>query len=597
MSIAPLVKVTLYGPSAEKEAMLDGLQRLGCMHLNDLGSGAAGDRDVATPAADARGAIQYLEDSPVRRRGQRHWARIDFQTVVRDTLDVRDRSRALAEEGTQLHKWITDREPWGDFEMPEWAHEGALRLWFYPIPHYRMGEIQGSDLPWRVVAQDHRFSYVVVVATDQPAGLPVAPAVLDPRSLSTLRARLDQVERELEELDYRRIGLTLYIDMLRHALDAADDRASREQAGRRAFEQDRVFAVQGWAGRERSSELRQFASERRLALTIEIPGPGDRPPTLLRNPSVLRGGESMMMFYKTPGYSMWDPSKAVFFAFAVFFGMIFSDAGYGLVLGVLLLATWKRLGPSESGSGLRGVLSALVISSVVYGILVGSYFGWVPPAGSLLGALHVLDVENQGLMMLISVSIGITHLTCANLVSAWRRRRSLSALSGVGWASILLGGFCAGLGTGYPGLARLSGLGWGGLGLGGFLILLFSSEHAFSLAPKALLERLLEGLMGFTELSKAFGDVLSYLRLFALGLASIKLAEVFNSLAASSFASRGVGVVLGLLLLLVGHSINFSMGILSGVVHGLRLNLIEFFNWSLPEEGEQFRTFAKKVKE
>jgi V/A-type H+-transporting ATPase subunit I len=78
-------------------------------------------------------------------------------------------------------------------------------------------------------------------------------------------------------------------------------------------------------------------------------------------------------------------------------------------------------------------------------------------------------------------------------------------------------------------------------------------------------------------------------------LASIKLAEAFNDLAATSFAFRGVGVLLGLLTLLVGHSINFAMGIMSGVVHGLRLNLIEFFNWSLPEEGEVFRAFDKKT--
>jgi len=89
--------------------------------------------------------------------------------------------------------------------------------------------------------------------------------------------------------------------------------------------------------------------------------------------------------------------------------------------------------------------------------------------------------------------------------------------------------------------------------------------------------------------------VLSYLRLFALGLAAVKLAEAFNSLAASSFALRGVGVLLGILVLLVGHVINLAMGIMGGVVHGLRLNVIEFFNWSLPEEGEPYRAFSKKA--
>jgi V/A-type H+-transporting ATPase subunit I len=134
-----------------------------------------------------------------------------------------------------------------------------------------------------------------------------------------------------------------------------------------------------------------------------------------------------------------------------------------------------------------------------------------------------------------------------------------------------------------------------GLAIGGVLVLLFSSERQFSLTLTHLFGRLLDGLKGITGVSKAFGDVLSYLRLFALGLASIKLAEAFNDLAATSFASRGIGLLLGLLVLLIGHSINFAMGIMSGVVHGLRLNLIEFFNWSLPEEGERFLAFEKKT--
>ncbi|MGD1074511.1 MAG: V-type ATP synthase subunit I [Thermodesulfovibrionales bacterium] len=596
MSIVPLVKATLYGPSVEKNTVLDGLQKLGCMHLTDLSLGSTEEREAPGSSTYAREALQFLQDSPVRRRGLRSGRNVDLQMVVRDTIEVRDRSKMLADEFAQLHRWIADLEPWGDFELPEWAHQGDLRLWFYVVPNHKISVIQAIDLPWRVVARDGRFSYVVIVAADPPSGMPVAPVTLQPRSLSTLRSRLDEVEREMEELDYRRIGLTLYIRMLRQYLDEADDCAARQQAERKTLEREQVFAVQGWAPRERVEAMKSFASDRRLAITIEAPGPKDTPPTLLQNPSALRGGESMTMFYKTPGYSMWDPSKPVFFAFALFFGMIFSDAGYGLLLGILLLAIWKRLGRSENGGAMRGVLSALVISSVAYGVLVGSYFGWTPPEGSHLGTLRLLDVNDRGLLMLISISIGIVHLTCANLVSAWGRRKSLAALSSIGWAAIVLGGFSVGLSKNYPGLAKLSDPGWGGIGLGGILILLFSSEHPFNLAPKALLSRLLHGLKGFTEISKAFGDVLSYLRLFALGLASIKLGESFNSLASGSMASRGVGLLLGLVILIVGHTINFSMGIMSGVVHGLRLNLIEFFNWSLPEEGERFKTFARKAR-
>jgi V/A-type H+-transporting ATPase subunit I len=596
MSIVPLVKVTLYGPAAEKGAVLDGLQSLGCLHLNDLrpsvGEGVAG--EPAFP--DAHQALQYLRDSPVRRHAPRQREPVDIEAVVQEVIDTRDHARLLDEERAQLHTWIADLEPWGDFQLPEWATEGALRFWFYIVPLHQMRRLETVTLPWRVVARDHRFAYVVAIAADQPAHMPVAPVALEPRSLSALRRRLEQVERELEELDYRRIGLTLYIEALTAALAEADDRVARQRAAQRTLEQDQLFAVQGWAPQTRAVELRQFADKHRLALTIEPPGPQDKPPTLLDNPAALRGGEGLVTFYMTPEYRMWDPSIAVLFAFAVFFAMIFADAGYGLLLGLILLAMWTRLGRTAGGRGLRGVMLTLVIFSTVYGVLVGTYFGVTPAAGSWLGSLHILHAEDQRLMMWIAIAVGALHLAYANLVTAWRRGRTPTALGAVGWAAIILGGFCLGLGKSHATLAHLTSVGGGSLAVGGLLVLLFSSERPFSLAPKALLGRLVDGVKGALELPKAFGDVLSYLRLFALGLASVKLAEAFNELAAASFATRGVGVLLGLLVLVAGHTINFSMGIMGGVVHGLRLNLIEFFNWSLPEEGQRFEALAKKAE-
>jgi V/A-type H+/Na+-transporting ATPase subunit I len=95
--------------------------------------------------------------------------------------------------------------------------------------------------------------------------------------------------------------------------------------------------------------------------------------------------------------------------------------------------------------------------------------------------------------------------------------------------------------------------------------------------------------------TKLFGDVLSYMRLFALGLASASLAATFNGLATKIAGGMpGVGVLLAILVLLFGHAINIALGILSGVVHGLRLNYIEFFGWALSEEGYPFKAFARR---
>jgi V/A-type H+-transporting ATPase subunit I len=132
------------------------------------------------------------------------------------------------------------------------------------------------------------------------------------------------------------------------------------------------------------------------------------------------------------------------------------------------------------------------------------------------------------------------------------------------------------------------------VGLG--MVFCFSSDRPlFSSKSKDWLWRPLEGLMGLTNISKAFGDSLSYLRLFALGLASAQLAVTFNGLAAGAMEISGVGILLGSLIFLVGHALNLALGVVGGVVHGLRLNCIEFFSWSLTDEGYPFRAFCKKA--
>jgi V/A-type H+-transporting ATPase subunit I len=108
----------------------------------------------------------------------------------------------------------------------------------------------------------------------------------------------------------------------------------------------------------------------------------------------------------------------------------------------------------------------------------------------------------------------------------------------------------------------------------------------------------LRGLQGLTRISSAFGDSLSYLRLFALGLASASLASTFNDLAGQVKAALpAFGIFFAILIVLLGHGLNFVLALTSGLIHGLRLNFIEFFKWSISEEGHPFKAFARKESE
>jgi V/A-type H+-transporting ATPase subunit I len=200
-------------------------------------------------------------------------------------------------------------------------------------------------------------------------------------------------------------------------------------------------------------------------------------------------------------------------------------------------------------------------------------------------------------MMRLSVSIGVIHIALANGIMAWQYRGRNRAWVSLGWIAVVSGGLLIWLGMGNR--ADLAyRLGELALGAGLLTVFLFGSERPVKSAMD-LLWRVLGGLSSLTNVTKIFGDVLSYLRLFALGLASASLALTFNDLARQvAEAHPGMGLLFSLLILLVGHLLNILLSLMSGVVHGLRLNFIEFYNWGLSEEGYPFRAFAKRgVKE
>ena len=163
----------------------------------------------------------------------------------------------------------------------------------------------------------------------------------------------------------------------------------------------------------------------------------------------------------------------------------------------------------------------------------------------------------------------------------------------VAWVLIFLGAATVwqAVTRGQP-VAWLMPYGIGAMVIGLVGVVLFSStEGPFG-------KRLLKGLSGLTGISNAFGDALSYLRLFALGLDSASLASTFNSMAAQvKSALPGIGILFALIIALFGHTLNFVLALASGFIHGLRLNFIEFFRWSISEEGYPFEAFERKEKE
>jgi len=591
VTIVALEKVTFCGHVDDRRQILADLQALGCLHLIPINP-EKDSRRHSQASSRAREALRFLKSCPNRRRQVTRADQFDAFDVETRTLAIKDRVAELEQERDFLLGRIENLSPWGAFDFPAPEDLNALRLWFYIVPHKDMVKVRESGLVWEKVFADNRFSYVVVISTNEPEGMPVLRVRTGDRTLYQLEDRLEEVELALEDLFAERAGLTRWCTLFVRNIERLEDQAAVVDAVGKTYAEDSVFALQAWAPKDRISQLKRYAREHQLVFEAAAPQPHEIPPTLMQNPRAVAGGQDLVSFYTTPQYWLWDPSTIVFFSFAVFFAMIFADAGYSGVLGLVILGFWKKMGRSETGRRLRVLLMTMVGAGIFYGVMVGSYFGVSPEQGSVPARLKIIDMMDFDLMMQLSILLGVFHLALANGVSAWNFRWSMKALKPLAWLVVIVGGTLIWQGATHE--TTLSTLKIPGvilLGLGLMGVLLFSSTEG------PLWKRLLKGFTGLTGISSAFSDALSYLRLFALGLASASLAGTFNAMAGQvKDTLPGIGIFFALLIVLLGHTLNFVLAVAGGFIHGLRLNFIEFFRWSITEEGYPFRVFDRKEK-
>jgi V/A-type H+/Na+-transporting ATPase subunit I len=593
VSIVAMQRVSLCGLLREKSEALAGLQALGVMHLVPLRAPEPLAPEDPEKRRRAELAFRHVMDSPRQLRPYRFGTEFDAERVIEEVMANRRKLRALSDRRDALAAQIGVLAHWGDFTLPPPEDLGGQRVWLYPLPVKDRHLLDKLDLPWAIVGRHPTVLHVAVICPEQPAPerLPVAPLSAGEVSLGRLRDEFHDTEIALEQAEMERASLTHWRLLLGADLAAMQDRDELRTVAEQTRDEEAIFAVQGWAPVDAVPAIEAFATGRGLAVLAEAPRRDETPPTLLRHDSdrAASGGD-LTNFYASPGYRSWDPSMVVFGSFAIFFAMIVADAGYAVLFALGTAFFWRRMGASASGRRARTLLTVLCATSFAYGVAAGSYFGFAPPPGTLLGALHVIDVADFEKMMRVSVLIGVLHIGLALGMVAWLNRGTGKAISSVGWLVVMAAGLALWLGG-----EDARSLGFGLLGAGFVAVFAGSATMREVSSAKDWLLRFTDGLMGLTGLTKLFGDLLSYLRLFALGLASASLAGTFNQLAADIHAaSPGLGLLFAGIVLLFGHSINILIGIMSGVVHGLRLNYIEFFGWGLTEEGYPFRAFAKR---
>jgi len=584
MAIVKLKKITLYALSKNLKVFLDSLQDLGVMHVISL-TNNTGQIKVPESERTAKEALQFLLSAPYKRTQVHTKKMFDPQHVKTETLKLKNSLQKRIEEREALKKRIKDIKPWGNFSYNTRESSDPYKLWFYQIPHRKLSTFEEYDLIWQNCGKDHRFYYIVVIAEQKPE-LPFKRTHVGEKSLFFLQDQLEGIENEIEQIQAKRVALTRWLDLYIKEMHRLENLEHYEQVHNETYVDDTVMVIQGWIPEKNLKELQTFAYKNNAAFLVEDPQENETPPTLLKNKNLFSAGENLLTFYMVPNYFEHDTSVIIFFSFIFFFGMILGDAGYGILLGIATLIFHKKMQQSKTGKRFAPLLLFLSLATTFWGMMVGSYFGTTPPENSWLSALQFFDINDYDTMMQISIFIGALHIVIANILKAIdlsREKNKLGVLAPLGWIISIMGGLL------YYIQVDMQTVSTTFIFSGMILVLLFSA------IDKPWTKRIFSGTAALMQITTLFGDILSYLRLFALGLATASMGMAFNQLAMQvSDTFPGIGVLFALMILLIGHLLNFTLGIVSGIVHGLRLNLIEFLKYDSQKEGYAFDTFKKK---
>jgi V/A-type H+-transporting ATPase subunit I len=581
--IVPMCKTYITARSSDRRRLVDAIAGLGVVHLAPVDpSQAVPDEETVGRIQTLRRALQVLDaekgDSPHLSEAPhgpfRQTGTVPFfphaDEAAQEVLDI-VRRRASQEHGlTELYHQLRRLEMWGDFELREIERLAAagVDVQFYSVPAGQVPAIRAECV--ELVGQlPGRKLLVALVARGKAPELPAEAArlTLPPRDAQSIRAEAAEIDGLIKS-DRSRLGeLAGLAGRMRAELERLEQQSAETVALRGATANDHLFAIQGWIPEEKASLLADDLAETGIPAAVRVmkAAGNEEPPTWIRSPVWTRPIEGLFSIMGTvAGYREFDVSVPFLIALPIFTAILISDGGYGAVL-LSALTLGYRPATRVLGSRFTQLLLVVGVVTLLWGVVCATFFGV-----TLYPPLIPVDLSAQSrlLMMKICFAMGALHLSIAQLWQAIRMFPSWRLLNRVGWAIFVWGMF---------GVVQMfvlrTPLGWDTPWP--YFLLVGAVLAIFFLRPSWNPVRMIAlGVAAFPlSMISAFSDVISYVRLMAVGLASSVLAVSFNKL-----ASEAEGWTLAVVILVLGHSLNMGLAMIAMFAHGVRLNMLEFCN-------------------
>lgn len=635
--ITPMKKITVCGVQKDRKAVLELIQKSGCVEFiqntpeEDIN---ASHPDVADRITQfdryislSKRAIEILDEVSPEKSGMfkvRKDISIDnysmqsgeISTIGSVAMDIISCEKSISDNLLSIGKLsakIASIEPWLSLDVPmNTSGTDYTRTYLMSYP----GEITidalddmlhsfSKDVYYEIEYSSKNISnvfFLVLRKSDaevtkllREIGFSIAQVGLSHRTpekkIENIKEKIFNLEAKNKELTDKIKSYAQKRDDIKLLYDHLSIRKEKYENLQKLLVTDEAFVIEGYIPQPCIEKLKaKLDNTGCCSVQITDIAPDEEAPVLFKNNSFVKPVENITSDYSMPSKRDIDPNAIMSIFYYAFFGMMFSDAGYGLLM-MLVCGFIGFIAKAESSTkNFMRMFFYCGVSTFIWGVLFGSFFG---DAIKSLKPLWINPVDEPLLLLIFSIGLGLMQilagLVCKFYVDYRAGEKTAAIFDSGSWIFVLAGAAIAGGGV----FLKLSPIATAGIALA--VVGLISIVLMKGRDNKNIISRLFSGILGLYDVTSYVSDLLSYSRLMALGLATGVIGQVVNVMA--SLAGGGiVGIILSSVIFIIGHALNFAINVLGAYVHTNRLQYVEFYSKFYEGGGRKFNPLSLNTK-
>ncbi len=606
--VTKMTKYSFILLSEQTEGFLNSLQELGVVDISrslkpidEQSSGMLAEADRAKKALSILAACKAGSEKDFKFDG----------CPVDAVLETQDRIAEIAAEIAAAKKEIAVRQPWGSFSSED-IHKlesQGLKLRFYSCMKKKFDPSWAEIQPLEVISEtESKMFFVTVSPAEEEYSFPLEAVPAPEGSVNEEEEKLALLQSKLEKEQQLLANLKSCSDEIRKAYNDSLSRLDlyfAEAATEKAVD-NYLTVLTGFAPTSDDKRLCASFDSMDIYYSHEAATKEDNPPVKLKNNWFAKNFEVLTGMYGVPAYDEFDPTPVLGPFFMLFFAMCMGDAGYGILL--MLIALVLRLKMKDSSLGkMHRLIAFLGGMTFVVGIFLGTFFGmsileasWAPAwlKGLCIdGWFPDAKIAGFPVQMVLAVAIGVLHICLAMIIKTinfTKRFGFKKTVATWGWTTLIVGGLVV-VSLGMTEVLSAEAFKWTIIALA---VVSGLAIYVFNTPGRNPLLNIGSGLWDtYNMVTGLLGDVLSYIRLYALGLAGGMLGNAFNIMGTMilDIPVPGVNWVFCIIILIFGHVLNLAMSCLGAFVHPLRLTFVEYFkNSGYEGSGAKYNPLTKK---